>query len=311
MVTLIEELARSYGYIKYGPPIKGKVVLSCFDGISCGQVALDRLGIKVDKYMASEVDKYAIQVSQANYPDIEQVGDICNLDPKDYKDIDLILAGSPCQGFSFASNDKLNFNRPESKLFFEYIRLLDEIKPKYFLLENVIMEHKHMKVINDYMEILPIRLNSNRVSAQNRDRFYWTNIPGIRKPKDKQIMLDDILENDVKHPVYSNIYGGYGKPPMIHKYKAPTLKVGGEPPFATLKEVDSNASFNRKHLRLFTPTECEKLQTVPINYTEGVSNAQRYKMLGNGWTISIIAHILGNLKENPKPLGKIKQLKLI
>ena len=124
-------------------------------------------------------------------------------------------------------------------------------------------------------------------------------------------MLDDILENDVKHPVYSNIYGGYGKPPMIHKYKSPTLKVGGEPPFATLKEVDSNASFNRKHLRLFTPTECEKLQTVPANYTEGVSNAQRYKMLGNGWTISIIAHILGNLKENPKPLGKIKQLKLI
>ena len=287
------------------------IVCSLFDGMSCAQIAFQRAGIKVDKYYASEIDKYAIEITQKNFPNTIQLGDIKNIKGSDLGHVDIVVGGSPCQGFSFASNDKLNFNHPESKLFFEYIRLLDEIKPKYFLLENVIMEHKHMKVINDYMEILPIRLNSNRVSAQNRDRFYWTNIPGIRKPKDKQIMLDDILENDVKHPVYSNIYGGYGKPPMIHKYKAPTLKVGGEPPFATLKEVDSNASFNRKHLRLFTPTECEKLQTVPINYTEGVSNAQRYKMLGNGWTISIIAHILGNLKENPKPLGKIKQLKLI
>ena len=287
------------------------IVCSLFDGMSCGQLALQRAGIKVSKYFASEVDKYAIQITQKNFPNTIQLGDIQNIKGSDLGHVDIIIGGSPCQGFSFASNDKLNFNHPESKLFFEYVRLLNEIKPKYFLLENVVMEHKHIKVISDYMEVLPIRINSNRVSAQNRARLYWTNIPGVRNPKDKQIMLDDVLENDVKHPVYSNIYGGYGKPPMIHKYKSPTLKVGGEPPFATLKEVDSNASFNRKNLRLFTPTECEQLQTVPINYTEGVSNAQRYKMLGNGWTIDIVAHILKNLKDNPKPLGKIKQLKLI
>jgi len=179
-------------------------VLSLFDGMSCGRIALDQLGIPVEKYYASEIDKYAIQVSQANYPDIEQVGDICNLDPKDYKDIDLMLAGSPCQGFSFAGK-QLAFDDPRSALFFEFIRLLKEIKPKYFLLENVRMKKEFLQVISQqvsecYPEISfgiePIFINSSLLSAQSRQRYYWTNIPGIKQPEDKGIVLRDILEDN-------------------------------------------------------------------------------------------------------------------
>ena len=179
-------------------------VLSLFDGMSCGRIALDQLGIPVEKYYASEIDKYAIQVSQANYPDIEQVGDICNLDPKDYKETDLILAGSPCQGFSFAGK-QLAFDDPRSALFFEFIRLLKEIKPKYFLLENVRMKKEFLQVISEQVSecypeipfgIEPIFINSSLVSAQSRQRYYWTNIPGIKQPEDKGIVLRDILEDN-------------------------------------------------------------------------------------------------------------------
>jgi len=179
-------------------------VLSLFDGMSCGRIALDQLGIPVDKYYASEIDKYAMQVSQANYPDIEQVGDICNLNPEDYKDIDLILAGSPCQGFSFAGK-QLAFDDPRSALFFEFIRLLKEIKPKYFLLENVRMKKEFLQVISEQVSecypeipfgIEPIFINSSLVSAQSRQRYYWTNILGIKQPEDKGIVLRDILEDN-------------------------------------------------------------------------------------------------------------------
>ena len=179
-------------------------VLSLFDGMSCGRIALDQLGIKVDKYYASEIDKYAIQVAQANYPDTIHVGDICNLDPKDYKDIDLILAGSPCQGFSFAGK-QLAFDDPRSALFFEFIRLLKEIKPKYFLLENVRMKKEFLQVISEQVSecypeipfgIEPIFINSSLLSAQSRQRYYWTNIPGIQQPEDKGIVLRDILEDN-------------------------------------------------------------------------------------------------------------------
>ena len=179
-------------------------VLSLFDGMSCGRIALDQLGIPVEKYYASEIDKYAMQVSAANYPDIEQVGDICNLDPKDYKDVDLILAGSPCQGFSFAGK-QLAFDDPRSALFFEFIRLLKEIKPKYFLLENVRMKKEFLQVISQqvsecYPEIRfgiePIFINSSLLSAQSRQRYYWTNIPGIKQPEDRGIVLRDILETE-------------------------------------------------------------------------------------------------------------------
>ena len=180
-------------------------VLSLFDGMSCGRIALDRLGIPVEKYYASEIDKYAMQVSTANYPDIEQVGDICDLDPKDYKDVDLMLAGSPCQGFSFAGK-QLAFDDPRSALFFEFIRLLKEIKPKYFLLENVRMKKEFLQVISEQVSecypeipfgIEPIFINSSLLTAQSRQRYYWTNIPNIEQPEDRGIVLRDILETEV------------------------------------------------------------------------------------------------------------------
>ena len=180
-------------------------VLSLFDGMSCGRIALDRLGIPVEKYYASEIDKYAIQVSQANYPDIIQAGDICDLDPKDYMDVDLMLAGSPCQGFSFAGK-QLAFDDPRSALFFEFIRLLKEIKPKYFLLENVRMKKEFLQVISEQVSdcypeipfgIEPIFINSSLLSAQSRQRYYWTNIPNVQQPEDKGIVLRDILETEV------------------------------------------------------------------------------------------------------------------
>ena len=190
-------------------------VLSLFDGMSCGRIALDQLGIPVEKYYASEIDKYAIQVSQANYPEIEQVGDICNLDPKDYQDVDLMLAGSPCQGFSFAGK-QLAFDDPRSALFFEFIRLLKAIKPKYFLLENVRMKKEFLDVITQQVSecyeaddvapefkdmlgnvtIKPHFINSSLLSAQSRQRYYWTNIPGIKQPEDRGIVLRDILETE-------------------------------------------------------------------------------------------------------------------
>ena len=179
-------------------------VLSLFDGMSCGRIALDQLGIPVETYYASEIDKYAIQVSQANYPEIIQVGNICDLDPKDYMDVDLMLAGSPCQGFSFAGK-QLAFDDPRSALFFEFIRLLKAIKPKYFLLENVRMKKEFLQVISEQVSecypeipfgIEPLFINSSLVSAQSRQRYYWTNIPGIKQPEERGIVLRDILETE-------------------------------------------------------------------------------------------------------------------
>jgi len=177
-------------------------VLSLFDGMSCGRIALDQMGIKVDTYYASEIDKYAMEVSKANYPDTIYVGDVCNLDPKDYMDVDLILAGSPCQGFSMAGK-QLAFDDPRSALFFEFIRLLKEIKPKYFLLENVRMKKEYLQVISEQVSacypeipfgIEPTMICSSLVSAQSRKRYYWTNIPNITQPEQKGIVLRDILE---------------------------------------------------------------------------------------------------------------------
>ncbi len=168
-------------------------VLSLFDGMSCGRIALERLGIPVDNYYASEIDKYAIQVSQANYPDIIQVGDVTELDTSTLPKIDLIMGGSPCQGFSFAGK-QLAFDDPRSALFFEFVRCVEELKPKYFLLENVRMKKEYLDVISEYMGVEPIMINSALVSAQNRVRYYWTNIPGIEQPEQRGIVLRDILE---------------------------------------------------------------------------------------------------------------------
>ena len=188
-------------------------VLSLFDGMSCGRIALDQLGIKVDNYYACEIDKYAMQVSQANYPEIIQLGDVCDVKSKDLPKIDLILAGSPCQGFSFAGK-QLAFDDPRSALFFEFIRLLKECKPKYFLLENVRMKKEYLQVISEQVSacypeipfgIEPTMICSSLVSAQSRKRYYWTNIPNVTQPEQKGIVLRDILETRVNQDSFSDM----------------------------------------------------------------------------------------------------------
>ena len=182
-------------------------VLSLFDGMSCGQLALRKAGIEYDNYFACEIDKYAIQVTQNNFPDTKQLGDVRNVKAADLPKIDLIIGGSPCQGFSFAGKG-LNFNDPRSALFFEFVRLIKECNPKYFMLENVKMKKEHELVISQYMKVAPIEINSALVSAQNRVRLYWTNInqkpyglfddmiTDIPQPKDKGILLKYILQDE-------------------------------------------------------------------------------------------------------------------
>jgi DNA (cytosine-5)-methyltransferase 3A len=310
-------------------------VLSLFDGMSCGRLALDRAGIEYDHYYASEIDKYAIKIAQKNFPDTIHLGDVCDVDAKDLPEIDLLIGGSPCQGFSFAG-EQLNFEDPRSKLFFEFVRLKEELKPKYFLLENVMMAKASLAIITEYLGVEPIMINSRLVSAQNRKRLYWTNIPNVTQPEDRGIMLKDILIEDVIPVALHNVYGGFGEDKMrVSLDKSPTIRTsagGGHIPslLHTAKAIeymnsvrkDGRVGWDFKHhsdvangksacvvanffkgvpfnvlrdgdiVRKFDPIECERLQTVPDNYTEGVSNTQRYRMIGNGWTVDVIAHIL-------------------
>tara|TARA_Y100001937_G_C7116652_1_gene330472 strand:- start:234 stop:1364 length:1131 start_codon:yes stop_codon:yes gene_type:complete len=372
-------------------------VLSLFDGMSCGQIALDKLGIPVNKYFAAEIDKYAIQVAKKNYPDMIHLGDVKEIDPNELPKIDLLIGGSPCQGFSFAGK-QLNFSDPRSQLFFEYVRLLKALKPKYFLMENVKMKKESMDIITEYLGVEPVEINSNLVSAQNRRRLYWTNIPVDGLPEDKGTVLADILEDgftdrDKSYCLDASYYKGGGasnvrlyfeksrrqivfgsgdnrldvtgarivnrrlnkdgkrkdndksikpqarlelrkdnkagclttvqKDSVVAKTnssgmnivgeanikgresirrvygtdgKAPTLlaTTGGntQPKIAQPMTLDEGTTW-----RKLTVTECERLQTVPDGYTCGVSNTQRYKMLGNGWTVDVIKHIFEGLKE--------------
>jgi len=480
-------------------------VLSLFDGMSCTQLALKNLGVNVETYYASEIDKYAIQIAQKNFPDTIQLGDIKDIKGEDLPEIDLIVAGSPCQGFSFAGK-QLAFDDPRSALFFEFIRLLKEVKPKYFLLENVRMKKEHIEVINQQISevypeagngtlfggIEPIKINSSLVSAQSRNRLYWTNIKNIEQPEDLGIVLRDILEpseewgerpqylknefagrdrgslvksideksnclnatmykgqistyvkkkaeEDLKkmttkdgksyaltasyngaaawnsierkqrtmiptydtpkqvgvaadlkgHDIIKRVYSEDGKSPTLttmgggHREpkvaiqtsengisnikkgtsgrswffeqqtyspdsdKTRALKAGSgsgnipkvlnkDPKVAVkkkvnLKEYNDEIAINPRNFggkgyvgtdkksvaltqpsgnnatlvrvkkeeltwRKLTPLECERLQTVPDNYSEGVSNTQRYKMLGNGFTVKVIEHILQNME---------------
>ena len=393
-------------------------VLSLFDGMSCGQIALDKLGIKPTNYFASEIDKFAIQTAKKNFPETIHLGDVTQLQTSgDHlldefecgHKIDLLIGGSPCQGFSY-SGKRLNFEDPRSKLFFEYVRLLKELKPKYFLLENVRMAKASQDIISEYLGVEPIIINSNLVSAQNRHRLYWTNIPNVTQPKDKGIVLKDILEDydtigdehfhsdkaiqymergnkkwmqagsrradrytqspekekaftltanfhkgvpynyfdDTRatsnettglileghatnlkgHDYVKRIYSPDGKAPSLCASSGgnlePKISVKGArivnrrlDENGTRKDNDTSIPLQAqievraddisnclttvqkdsivvkdKRWRKLTCLECERLQTVPDGYTEGVSNTQRYRMLGNGWTVDVISHIL-------------------
>lgn len=261
-------------------------VLSLFDGISCGYVALKRAGIKVDKYYASEIDKYAIQVAKKNHPDIIHIGDVLNVNKESVSDdIDLLIGGSPCTGFSFAGK-KLNFDDPQSKLFFEYIRIMEEFKPKYFLFENVIMKKEWVKRINEIFEMTPIQINSNLVSAQNRNRLYWTNIPVKSLPKDKGILLSDVVDGE-----------GY----LYNRKQGLIKKIDKSNPILASDWRGLNRNQNQTavvkdgEIRKLTPEEAEVLQTLEPGYTSILSHTQRYKTIGNGWTVDVIVHILKGL----------------
>ncbi len=261
-------------------------VLSLFDGMSCGQIALNRAKVKYNNYFASEIDKYAIKVTQYNYPNTKQIGNVLKIKSNNLSKIDLLIGGSPCQGFSFAGK-QLNFNDPRSKLFFEFVRLLKECKPKYFLLENVKMKQEYQNVISKYLGVLPIEINSSLVSAQNRKRLYWTNIRNIIQPIDNNVVLSDIIENGCLHTDKYYIIQrsrGFNKGGI-------KAKNGKTPPITSCSWQHNNHLYNNGEIRKLTPIECERLQTVPDDYTNVVSDTQRYRMLGNGWTVDVITHI--------------------
>ena len=375
-------------------------VLSCFDGSSCGQIALQRANIHVNTYYASEIDKYAIQVTQANFPNTIQVGDVSKVDASSFNhDIDLLMGGSPCQGFSFAGK-QLNFNDPRSKLFFQFMRLLEELKPKYVMLENVRMAKRSQDMISSRIGFQPQALNSSKASAQNRYRLYWFGkrvereggkygydaIP-IADMVDKGVVMQDILEDgyatdvmtnadgkshcltaryngavwwnsierkqrtmvlkdnptvsrdglirvgtaDLKgHDSIKRVYAQEGKAPTLTTmqggHREPKVAIGRivnrrldehgtrkddqlDLPFTRQLEVRADEKSNclttvqkdnvvvaKDMWRKLTPLECERLQTLPDNYTNHVSNSQRYKMIGNGWTVDVIAHILKDIQ---------------
>lgn len=320
------------------------VVLSLFDGMSCGRIALERLGIKVDKYFASEVDKYAIKVSKDNYPDIIHIGDVTKVSYRDgvlhtesgdyAVTIDLLIGGSPCQGFSMAGK-QLAFDDDRSKLYFEYERILKETQPKNFLLENVKMKQEYKDVISERLGVQPIALNSKLFSAQNRYRLYWTNLTVLADIRDKEIYLPDILESEVEDKYFikdgrlswlKNFGEVKSKRGFIafNPMKAKCLTVRSEPSWCTtyivqwphgtnkggIRAIDgtlpsmTTSSWESNNLlltggmvRKLTPIECERLQTVRDGYTRCVSDSQRYKMLGNGWNVDTICHVLRSLTE--------------
>lgn len=364
-------------------------VLSLFDGLSCGQIALNRIGIKPANYYAAEVDKWAIKVTQANYPNTVQLGDVTQWQQWDidWSTIDLLIGGSPCQGFSFAGK-QLAFDDPRSKLFFVYVDILNHIRkhnPKVkFMLENVKMKKEFLDVISEQLGVEPVFINSALVSAQNRQRFYWCNWL-VEQPEDKGIMLADILEtvgvghlkkhgdyiekSDKSNCLDANYWKGVDNHaqrtvvqcgsivgrkinpetgrrddynPTIKATQRLEVRADGKTNCLSTVQKDNvvsslppgkypiGARFNRKdgignevekafslnasdwrglnrnqtqtavvmgeEYRKLTPIECERLQTVPDNYTNHVSNTQRYKMLGNGWTVDVIAHIFSQME---------------
>lgn len=311
-------------------------VLSLFDGISCGRVALDRAGVPVERYRAWEIDRYAMQISRKNYPDIEHHGDVTDADFTNYRGCELLIGGSPCQGFSVAGK-QLNFDDPRSRLYFEFERALHEANPTWFLLENVCMKQEYADIITERLGVQPIKINSGLVSAQNRKRLYWTNIPDVKQPPDKGIMLRDIvheftgeqidlsaykipndrareiIEKEVEKgkiprdgddyiihdtPVKIGATGDYLfgciTPDRVNKRQNGQRFNTGEK-FYTLTAQDKHGLLVNGYLRRATPVECERLQTLPDGYTEGIPETQRYKCLGNGWTVDVIAWILAHI----------------
>ena len=288
-------------------------VLSLFDGMSCGQIALERAEIKVDRYYASEINPYSVKITQKNYHNTIQLGDITLLDDEKIKElgeINLLIGGSPCQNLSITAVDRPEITQglqgEKSKLFYHYVRILRKINPRYFLLENVASMKKQDKdIITWTLGVEPIKINSNLVSAQDRERYYWTNLP-IDQPNDKGILLKDIIESKVDEKYFykqSFDFNGNDKKVIA------TLHIKGHEQMKRVYNPNGKCAtltacrggnlqkkvFDNGRCRKLTPLEYERLQTVPEGYTEGVSDSQRYNMLGDGWTVDVIAHIFSYL----------------
>lgn len=271
-------------------------------------VALERAGIAVDRYVAYEIDKYAIKISQKNYPQIEHCGDVTTADFTQYKDFDLLIGGSPCQSLSIVQSKTRQNLDGKSKLFFEYVRAKEEMQPKFFLFENVAsMNDESKKIISDLLGCEPILVDSKLFSAQQRPRYYWTNIPISPLPQECSLVLKDIMQVNVEEKYFYNYpltnidmskqvcaimeYKNH----QMHKrifnpnFKCHTLTTcgGGN----TQKKV-----LDGGRARKLTPLEYERLQTLPDNYTNCVADGHRYSAIGNGWTVNVIAHILKGLK---------------
>ena len=326
-------------------------ILSLFDGISCARVALERASIPIELYYASEVDKYAIQIAQKNYPDTLQVGSVVDLQGHLITQIGLLIGGSPCQDLSIAKKERKGLAGIRSGLFWEYVRILKEVKPKYFILENVNSMPKEARdTITKELGVEPIMINAALVSAQNRKRLFWTNIPNVKLPDDRGIFLKDILQPKVddvftvkpksntvrssgrgsgiddKHNwdtirigsinkggqgerIYSPegksvglsaLGGGPGAKTGLYIVQTPRGKnkggkraLDGKVPILSSSSWEHNNKLSDNEIiRKLTPVECERLQSLPDNYTDGVSNAQRYKCLGNAFNMEVVAHIL-------------------
>jgi len=304
-------------------------VLSLFDGVSCARIALDKLNISVENYYASEIDKYAIQVSRNNYPDIIHLGDIREINAANLPKIDLLIGGSPCQDLSNAQNG-LGLKGEKSRLFYEYIRLYKELNPTYFLLENV--KNKWGNLMSEIIGVNFIEINSALFSAQSRPRYYWTNInfPSVPKQRNKEV-LHNILDTNVSEKYFfcknglaeflenkssvekvatkdgiiklfdipKTIINDHERQRRIYslKSKSPTILARAD----TTKILDGN------RIRKITPLECERLQKIPDNYTSFCSDTQRYKMIGNAFNVDTIVHILKGLKNKPLVLASSKK----
>ena len=283
-------------------------ILSLFDGISCARVALERAGIPVKAYYASEIDKYAIQVSMKNYNDIINIGSVSDLDVNDYDftDVDLLIGGSPCQDLSISkSKTRKGLDGTKSSLFYEYVRILREVEPKWFILENVAsMSDESRDIISKELGVKPIELNAKDFSAQNRARYFWTNIPVQQPTESSCLVIEDILEEVVNEKYY---YSGF---PVeikdVTKNVIGTIGVAGHDILKRIYNRNSKAATvttcaggNTQHkildngrVRKLTPVEYERLQGLPTDYTKGLSDSQRYKCCGNAFNVDVVAHIL-------------------
>lgn len=298
-------------------------VLSLFDGISCGMVALERAGIPVERYVAYEIDKYAIQISEKNYPQIEHCGDVTTADFTQYEGFDILIGGSPCQGFSSAGK-QLNFEDPRSKLFFEFVRALKEVRPKYFLLENVKMKKEYQDIISGYLGAEPTEINSNTFTPMRRNRLYWINWKSA-EPKQNKTKLINYLSSDIseKHFLSDAQFEKltYTEDGITYVKNLPNKKMpieegdgvvlsrtwqtympvikGQSHCIRAMNPDDIGVVVSRCEkltARKFTVGEMERLQTLPANYTNSnIPESQKKKCIGNGWTVDVIAHILRNL----------------